>query len=173
MSRGFTLPELLLTASVLTLLAGAGFGSASETLARQRVEAAGRRLEHGIEEARARAETRRAPCSLVLEEAGWTARGAGGLEPCLQSPVPLNEELSAGGRLTLRHNLPAQLRFTANGLLIDGGTVVISAPGTALQRCLVVALPLGVVRLGRYSSGGNGNGGDAVSSAACQADPGL
>ena len=118
MNRGFTLPELLITASVLALLAGACFGSASETLARQRVEAASRRLEQGIEEARANAEQRRSACSLALAEAeeAWSA-----------------------------------------------------AADAALPRCLVVALPLGVVRIGRYG----GRDGEAVSSAACLPDPGL
>lgn len=171
MNRGFTLPELLIAASVLALLAGACFGSASETLARQRVEAASRRLEQGIEEARANAEQRRSACSLALAEAeeAWSAAADTALPPCLANDTPLSEGLAGNDRLQLRHNLPAQLRFTANGLLIDGGTVVIGAAGTALKRCLVVALPLGVVRIGRYG----GRDGEAVSSAACLPDPGL
>ena len=50
------------------------------------------------------------------------------------------------------HNFPATLRFTANGLAIDGGVVVLSKAGTGLRRCLVMALPLGLVRLGRYDA---------------------
>ena len=50
------------------------------------------------------------------------------------------------------HNFPATLRFTANGLAIDGGVVVLSKAGTGLRRCLVLALPLGLVRLGRYDA---------------------
>ena len=170
MSRGFTLPDLLIAASVLALLAGACFGSANETLARQRVEAASRRLEQGIEEARANAEQRRSACSLALAaEGAWSAAADAALPPCLAESTPLSEGVGGDARLQLRHNLPAELRFTANGLLIDGGTVVIGAAGTALKRCLVVALPLGVVRIGRYG----GKEGDALSSAACLPDPGL
>jgi prepilin-type N-terminal cleavage/methylation domain-containing protein len=169
MSRGFTLPELLIAASVLALLAGACFGSANETLARQRVEAASRRLEQGIEEARANAEQRRSACSLALAEEAWASPADAALPSCLAESTPLSEGVAGDDRLQLRHNLPAELRFTANGLLIDGGTVVIGAAGTALKRCLVVALPLGVVRIGRYG----GKEGDALSSAACLPDPGL
>jgi len=45
------------------------------------------------------------------------------------------------------------LRFSANGLVLDGGTVLISASGGAVVRCLVMSLPLGITRLGRYSGG--------------------
>jgi hypothetical protein len=51
----------------------------------------------------------------------------------------------------------------------DGGTVVISAAGTELRRCLVMSLPLGVVRLGRYEGGQ----GDSPSSSACRAEEAL
>ncbi len=169
MNRGFTVVEMLIAASVLALLAGACFGSASETLARQRVEAASRRLEQGIEEARTNAEQRRSACSLALAKEAWLAAADAALPPCLAEDTPLSEGLAGNEQLQLRHNLPAELRFTANGLLIDGGTVVIGAAGTALKRCLVVALPLGVVRIGRYG----GRDGDALSSAACLPDPGL
>jgi hypothetical protein len=53
----------------------------------------------------------------------------------------------------LRHNLPDAVRFTSNGLVLDGGTVVVNAPGTALERCVVMSLPLGVVRMGRWLDG--------------------
>jgi hypothetical protein len=52
----------------------------------------------------------------------------------------------------LRHNLPGSVRFTSNGLVLDGGTVVVAAEGTALERCVVMSLPLGVVRLGRWQN---------------------
>ena len=71
--------------------------------------------------------------------------------------------------VNLRHNLPAALRFSSNGLVLDGGTVLISAAGIDLRRCLVLSLPLGVVRLGRYSGSVDGT----PSSSACLADGAL
>ena len=123
----------------------------------------------GHQEARTNAEQRRSACSLALAKEAWSAAADAALPPCLAEDTPLSEGLAGNEQLQLRHNLPAELRFTANGLLIDGGTVVIGAAGTALKRCLVVALPLGVVRIGRYG----GRDGDALSSAACLPDPGL
>jgi hypothetical protein len=55
--------------------------------------------------------------------------------------------------MQLVHNFPAVLRFSSNGLVLDGGTAVLTSSGTTLQRCLVMALPLGITRLGRYQSG--------------------
>jgi hypothetical protein len=75
--------------------------------------------------------------------ASLAVEGAGGLV----------EQLAAEhSQVELRHNLPAQLRFSANGLLIDGGTVVLAAAGTPLRRCVVWSLPLGVLRLGQYGA---------------------
>ncbi|CAI8165761.1 MAG: Uncharacterised protein [Prochlorococcus marinus str. MIT 9215] len=42
------------------------------------------------------------------------------------------------------------LRFAANGLLLDGGMVVLATKSRRYQRCLVISLPLGVSRIGYY-----------------------
>jgi hypothetical protein len=54
----------------------------------------------------------------------------------------------------LSHNLPDPVRFSANGLVLDGGTVWLRSRGTALVRCVVVSLPLGITRVGREGPGG-------------------
>lgn len=46
------------------------------------------------------------------------------------------------------------MRFSGSGLVLDGGTVLVEAPGTELRRCVVVALPLGVTRVGVMEGGG-------------------
>ena len=57
------------------------------------------------------------------------------------------------GELQLSHNFPDVLRFSSNGLVLDGGTAVLRAAGTSIQRCLVMSLPLGITRIGRYEAG--------------------
>ena len=162
MNRGCSLPELLLGASLLTLLAGVSFGSAVEALARQRIEGTMRRLGQSLEEARSMAEQRGEPCAIHLDSGGWAAPNSG-LRSCLSNPQSqMDARIDAD--LQLSHNLPAQLRISANGLPIDGGTVVLRSSGTSLQHCLVLALPLGVVRYGHYS-GSSSSG--PVNSAAC------
>ena len=42
------------------------------------------------------------------------------------------------------------IRVSANGLLLDGGTTVLSHEGVDRSLCLVVSLPLGVSRVGTY-----------------------
>jgi hypothetical protein len=60
----------------------------------------------------------------------------------------------AEGGLEVTHNLPDPVRFSANGLVLDGGTVWLRSQGTPLVRCVVVSLPLGITRVGREGPGG-------------------
>jgi hypothetical protein len=54
--------------------------------------------------------------------------------------------------LQLQSNLPEMLRFTANGLLLDGGLVVLSHPRVSHRLCMVIGLPLGITRSGIYQA---------------------
>lgn len=133
---GYSLPELLLAVALLAIVAAIALPSGQGALARMRVEAASRGVVLAIERERDRALRQGRSASLAVD-------GAGGLV----------EQLAAEhGGVELRHNLPAQLRFSANGLLIDGGTVVVASAGTPLRRCVVWSLPLGVLRLGQYGA---------------------
>lgn len=163
----FSLPELLVGLAVLGLLAGLTIQAGGESQARQRLEVAARRVALGIERGRAAAERSGRPCALSLTAAGWEDPASGGV-PCERAAIALGEGVE-NGTVTVTHNLPAALRFSSNGLVLDGGTVVVSGAGTPLKRCLVMALPLGVVRLGRYG----GPAGGPPSSEACQPDPAL
>jgi prepilin-type N-terminal cleavage/methylation domain-containing protein len=166
-SSGMTLPELLLGVVLLGLIAAVAVGGTSRSLARLRVEAAARQLAVALEQARTAAESTGQPCALALDDGGWREAQAGELigelPPCPVAEPRLQEAVR------LRHNLPGALRIASNGLVLDGGTVVIGAAGTDLQRCLVVALPLGVVRSGRS----NAAPGAAPRSSDCVVDPSL
>ena len=160
-SAGFSLAELLLVVVILALLAGLGLQSGGETLARRRLEVATRRLDQGIQRARAEAQKRGQPCGLSLQSGGWgPPPDSDALLPCQQTLQSLQEPIAAA-ELQLSHNFPRVLRFSSNGLVLDGGTAVLRISGTELQRCLVMALPLGITRLGRFSGG------------SCEADPAL
>lgn len=157
---GFSLAELLVGIAIVGLLAVLGWSGGSETLARQRLEAATRRLDQGIQRGRAEAQKLGRPCGLSLQPEGWMPPAQSSLAPCLQTLESLKEPIAAG-EVRLAHNFPPVLRFSSNGLVLDGGTAVLASSGTTLQRCLVMALPLGITRLGRYRNGG------------CQPDPSL
>lgn len=152
-SSGLSLVELLVTLSVLALLTLLVVDSGRRQLATVKVEAAARRLGILLERSRDRAEQAGSPLLLPLQ-------GEGGVEEVVLESDPL---------LALHHTMPSQLRFTANGLVIDGGTAVVSAVGTDLRRCLVMSLPLGIVRVGRYE----GDPAAGPSSSLCRPDPQL
>jgi prepilin-type N-terminal cleavage/methylation domain-containing protein len=153
LQAGLSMPELLLVLAVMGILAALSVSSGAEILARQRLEAATRRLDQGLQLARAEAQRLGQACGMSLGATGWQATAlTGSLPPCLPERQGLAEGIDEQ-RVQLSHNLPAQLRLSRNGLVLDGGTVVLSSAGTALQRCWVMALPLGITRLGRYSQG--------------------
>lgn len=157
---GFSLVELLL---VVLLLGGLGLISlrqGASSLARERVESATRRIAVGLEQARVAASRSGRPCGLQMGPAGWQAPLASDLPACGGISLVEGEGIDPGG-IRLEHNLPPLVRFSSNGLVLDGGTVRIAAAGSALERCLVMSLPLGVVRLGRWQQ------------ETCQADGGL
>jgi hypothetical protein len=144
-----SLPELVVVMALMTLVAGLGLGQHANQLARLQVEVAARRLAMGIERGRDAAERMGVPCALELGPWGWRGAEAIGAQPCAGADTPLDEGLLRGN-LLLGHTFPGPVRFSVHGLAIDGGTAVVGAAGTDLVRCLVMAPPLGVVRLGRY-----------------------
>ena len=88
------------------------------------------------------AERDRQPCTLQLSVTGWQPPLTGDLPAC-RGVVPLAE---TGADLDLRSNLPDAVRFSTNGLVLDGGLVVLAHPSHAQALCLVIGLPLGISR---------------------------
>ena len=152
---GFSLVELLVAVLLLGLLTALAWPSGQQALAVLRLEAGLRAVVREIERQRDHALRTGEPQRLPLE-------GSGGLlQQALQGqPLP---------PLQWRSTLPVELRIAANGLVIDGGTLVLAAEPQRLQRCLVLSLPLGVMRLGRY----DGSLAEPPSSAQCLPEPWL
>ncbi len=144
-----SLPELVVAAALLTLMAGLGLGQHAHHLARLQVEVAARRLAVGLERGREASERMGEPCALELGPWGWRGAAAMGAVACDGADTALDEGLSRG-EVVLAHTFPGPVRFSVHGLAIDGGTAVVGAPGTDLVRCLVMSQPLGVVRLGHF-----------------------
>ncbi|MEB3263435.1 MAG: GspH/FimT family protein [Synechococcus sp.] len=165
---GFSAAELLVVVAVLLLLAALAVGGARTSLATLRVESAARRVLLGLSEGRASAERSGEPCGLSLTPEGWLEPAGGSLPACREGRIDLTEAVDHGP-LQVQDNLPAVVRFSSNGLVLDGGTVVLAAEGTDLRRCLVLGLPLGIVRLGRYGAEPD----QPPNSQACLPDPAL
>lgn len=145
--------EVLMVASIAAILASVAIHQSRQMMAIQLVEGMARHVGLGLERGRAAAERLGIPCGLHLSQDGWQAPIDGHLPAC-HEVEPRFHEAPVRGDVVVAHNLPSVVRFSSNGLILDGGTILVSAPGTELVRCLVISLPLGIVRHGRLQDRG-------------------
>ena len=145
---GFSLIELLLAVVMLGILASIAIASPAAVKHNLDLETGLRRLRIGLDRGRMAAEHSQQPCALRLTPEGWQPPVAGNLPACRGASLDLQDQ--GASPLTLRSNLPDVVRFTANGLVLDGGLVVLSHPQRNRALCLVIGLPLGITRTGTY-----------------------
>ena len=151
----WTLPEALLAVCILAVLGVQLWRGGAQALAMQRLQTASQRVTGGLEEARAAALREGRPCGLRLGPSGWEAPRNSTLPACLGVRPGLGTGMDDGSlEPRLAHNLSDPVRFTANGLVLDGGTIWLRSAHTPLVRCVVVSLPLGVTRVGREGPSG-------------------
>ena len=160
-ANGFSLLECLVAVALLGILATLAIPSSSAVQRRLELDSGLRRLRVGLDRGRMAAERDRQPCALQLSANGWQPPLAGDLTACRGGVTSLAE--TGSGELELRSNLPDAVRFSANGLVLDGGLVVVSHPSHAQALCLVIGLPLGISRSGVY----RGDLNSSLSSALC------
>ena len=162
-----SLIEQLMVVSVLGIVLTIPFMTGRSDRDQLQLDASARRLQVGLDRARSIARREQRACGLSLSEEGFTAPDAGilpaSLPACPGIGMALQEEFEQGP-VVLSTNLPPVLRFTANGLLLDGGIAVLSHQRLAKARCLVVSLPLGVSRIGSYQAPLPSDGGRLLSS---------
>ena len=155
MKSGFSLVELLVAIAVAGVLASTALVRPGLHQQRLQLETAMRRLRVGLDRARLAAERNQQPCGLSLGTQGWQPPLTQTLPVCAGAVLPLRESAAGAteaGLISLRTNLPDLLRFTANGLVLDGGVVVLRHGQLPVARCLVLGLPLGITRSGRYEA---------------------
>ena len=159
--NGFSLLECLVVVALLGILVTLAIPSSSAVQRRLELDNGLRRLRVGLDRGRMAAERDREPCALQLSASGWQPPLTGDLPAC-RGGVTALAETGAGG-LELHSNLPDAVRFSTNGLVLDGGLVVLSHPSHGQALCLVIGLPLGISRTGTY----RGDPGSSLNSALC------
>ena len=159
--NGFSLMECLVVVALLGILATLAIPSSSAVQRRLELDSGLRRLRVGLDRGRMAAERDHQPCALQLTATGWQTPLTGDLPACRGGVTPFAE--TSAGDLKLRSNMPEVVRFSTNGLVLDGGLVVLSHPSHGQALCLVIGLPLGISRTGVYRGDPSGS----LSSALC------
>ena len=149
-NSGFTLLELLVVVAVVGILASTALARPSRQHAQQQLDIAMQRLRIGLDRGRLAAERSGEACGLTMSPQGWGAVVDGSLPTCSGAVRALTGEGSHS--IELRSNLPGTIRFTANGLILDGGLLLLKHSDLEQPRCLVIGLPLGINRIGLYQS---------------------
>ena len=149
--NGFTLVELMMAVALVGIICSIGLVHAGADRDRLQLDAAARRLQLGLQRARLSARRHQQACAVALGPEAWVVGDSGSLPPCIGSGLSLQEG-AAPAEISVHTNLPSLVRVTANGLLLDGGTTVLSHPRVSDSRCLVVSLPLGISRVGHYAA---------------------
>ena len=162
--KGFCLPELLVVIVIVGVLASAAFAQSGRDRERVRLTTALRRLQIGLDRGRMAAERSGKHCGMRLTSQGWQPPLSGELRPCPGAATTLVELGSSS--LDIHSNLPDTVRFSSNGLVLDGGLVVLGHQRLSHHRCLVIGLPLGISRSGSYE----GHPTDIFSSRHCKPD---
>ena len=163
---GFSLVECLVAVALLGILATLALPSPGALHRQLELDSALRRLRVGLDRGRMAAERDRQPCALQLTATGWSRPRRGDLPACRAASTALSEadSFADAGELELRSNLPDSVRFSVNGLVLDGGLVVLFHPSHAQALCLVIGLPLGISRRGVY----RGDPRSSLNSSQCQ-----
>ena len=162
--NGFSLAELMVVIAIVGILASAAMAHSSLDREHVQLTTALRRLQIGLDRGRMAAERNGQPCGMRLTSEGWQPPITGELRPCPAAATTL-VELGASS-LELHSNLPDTVRFSSNGLVLDGGLVVLGHRRLSHRRCLVIGLPLGISRSGTY----DGDPADTFSSRRCKPD---
>ena len=146
--NGFSLPELLVVIAIVGPLATAFTAHSGRDRERVQLTTALGRLQIGLDRGRMAAERSGEPCGMRLTSQGWQRPLSGALRPCPGAATTL-VELGAS-LLDIHSNLPDTVRFSSNGMVLDGGLVVLGHRRLSHHRCLVIGLPLGISRSGTY-----------------------
>ena len=152
-SPGFTLVELMVTVAVVGIIASLVIPVSVSDRDQLQLNSAARRLQLGLERARLAARRAQQACGISLGSDAWEQPDQqhvpAALVSCSGVGLSLQEAFEQGP-IRVHTNLPDVIRVSANGLLLDGGTTVLSHERLARSLCLVVSLPLGVSRVAVY-----------------------
>ena len=148
-NRGFSLPELLVAGAVLALLSSVALVHAGRDRARQQLQQLAQQFQVAVDRGRLAAQRQHRACAIALL-ASDPPLGRSALPPCPGVGPLLGLQQRIGSGVDWHTNLPEQLRFSSNGLVLDGGLLVFSHPASNLRPCVVLSLPLGVTRQGVY-----------------------
>ena len=171
--RGFSLAELMITVAIIGVFSSVVVGSMAETRRRATTRLAAQELLGFIDAVRRSAMASGRECRVsftapttfsVIEHHSSTTAGQLGLDRCARAfsggAVSLN--LAQGGASTASLHVVApasDLLLTPLGTVAntETQTYYLSIEGSSLERCITVLAPVGFVRIGQRTDGGDTN----------------
>jgi len=155
LSKGFTLAENLIILVIVGILAAIAIPNIRGMYNQAQVNQATNMVRGAMQEAQREAMRKSKQCKIKFD----TIIVNGQIRHRVTNELPqkclLSDRLLPQG-VTLQHNNNDTINYGMKGNTTTMKTMRISAPGVAEEKCLVISMPLAIVRQGAYHHDGGG-----------------
>lgn len=148
---GFSLPELMITSSVLLGLITVSAGSYSGYLKHQTLRSATIEAQHWIEDVSRIAEQHNTSCVIEAFSSGLLQEAANNPASCV---IPEGIQLDASVSGEVDEDNKILIAFTPKATSAEGQELLLSIDGLDTRRCILVSRPLGLIRNGLKTASG-------------------
>ena len=148
---GFSLPELMITSSVLLGLVTVSAGSYNSYLKHQTLRSATIEAQHWIEDVSRIAEQHNTSCMIEAFSSGLLQEAESNPASCV---IPESIQLDASVSGEVNEDNKILIAFTPKGTSAEGQELLLSINGLDKRHCILISRPLGLIRNGVKTASG-------------------
>ena len=151
LQSGFSLPELMITSSVLLGLVTVSAGSYKSYLKHEALRSATIEAQNWVEDVGRIAEQHNTSCVIEAFSTGLMQEAASNPASCV---IPESIQLDASVSGEVNEDNKILIAFTPKGTSAEGQELQLSIAGLDKRRCILISRPLGLIRNGIKTASG-------------------